>query len=277
MSGLVGRPRLALPFTVLPSPDSVLLVAGEDFRYSLAAPGLDQWLPSLLEELDGRRTLDELLSLVTEEHRGAAAGLVERLVGERLLVDGPVEDAHVPEAAWLRAEGSGPLVSMLDGVGADEGSPIHVLCQDSLELGRALRFNREQLAAGVPFLWVTTGPMTRGYVSPLFRPDAGPCLSCLVRHFERLSPEPEVYDFLLDADSDPADATGEEPAITPVPFSPAGLEVLAQVARWKAEASAAADAPAALYRLHVLEGDSMELTTHEVFRDPGCTDCAPRR
>ena len=38
---MARRPRLALPFTVLASPDSVRLVAGEDFRYTLTGPELD--------------------------------------------------------------------------------------------------------------------------------------------------------------------------------------------------------------------------------------------
>src|SRR4051794_6435571 len=33
------RPRLALPFTFLTGPGRVRLVAGEDFRYTLAGPG----------------------------------------------------------------------------------------------------------------------------------------------------------------------------------------------------------------------------------------------
>ena len=83
------RPCLALPFTLLTAADTVRLVAGEDFRYTLTAPGLDGWLPPWLERLDGRRTLDETLLAIPAERRADAVRLAERLYGERVLIDGP--------------------------------------------------------------------------------------------------------------------------------------------------------------------------------------------
>ena len=44
-----------------------------------------------------------------------------------------------------------------------------------------------------PWLWVSTGAMSRGYVSPVFLPDAGPCLGCLLRHGRLLSPAREIH------------------------------------------------------------------------------------
>jgi hypothetical protein len=73
------RPRLALPFTVLASANTVRLVAGEDFRYTLTGEGLDRWLPPLLERLDGRRTVGEAVAALSAEERLAAARIVDRL------------------------------------------------------------------------------------------------------------------------------------------------------------------------------------------------------
>src|SRR5450755_1293000 len=81
MSRLPSRPCLALPFTVLPGPDRVRLIAGEDFRYTLAAPGLETWLPDVLSQLDGRRTLDELLAALPADRHDAARQLLARLYG----------------------------------------------------------------------------------------------------------------------------------------------------------------------------------------------------
>src|SRR5687768_8225425 len=104
------RPRLALPFTVLASPGIVRLVAGEDFRYTLQADGLDRWLPGLLASLDGRRPLAEALRSVPDGDRDAAADIIDRLYGERVLVDGTAADAHPAAAHRLVAEGRGPLL-----------------------------------------------------------------------------------------------------------------------------------------------------------------------
>src|SRR5262250_3103861 len=92
------RPRPALPFTVLTDADTVRLVAGEDVRYTLTGPGVDGWLPALLAGCDGRRPLDDLLARVEESLRPAARDLIDRLYGERVLVDGPAAAAH-PAAA----------------------------------------------------------------------------------------------------------------------------------------------------------------------------------
>src|SRR6266516_3087400 len=42
------RVRFAFPFAILTKPDTVRLVAGEEFRYTLRSPSLEQWLPQLL-------------------------------------------------------------------------------------------------------------------------------------------------------------------------------------------------------------------------------------
>jgi bacteriocin biosynthesis cyclodehydratase domain-containing protein len=111
--------------------------------------------------------------------------------------------------------------------------------------------------------------MSRGYVSPIFRPHAGPCLTCLLRNFQRLSPAPEIYDDLIEHSR----AGG---VIPPAPFPAPALALLAALARWKFETSTQPEAPVGLYQLHVLETDTMATTTHRVFRDPHCPDCSAR-
>src|SRR5262245_52417071 len=100
------RPRLALPFTVLTGPDTVRLVAGEDFRYTLTGPGLDGWLPGLLSGLDGRTPLEKALGQLPPAYRGPAEQLVDRLYGERVLIDGSAADAHSAACCRLAPEGS---------------------------------------------------------------------------------------------------------------------------------------------------------------------------
>src|SRR5207302_4177333 len=127
----------------------------------------------------------------------------------------------------------------------EDTASLPVLCQDTLDYDEALDFNRRCLAGARPWLWVSTGPLVRGLVSPVFLPDAGPCLACLLRHFRRLSPIPELYDALIDHGR-------RRQAFTPVPFPSWGLAILGQLAQWKVELLAQSEAIAALYQLHVL-------------------------
>jgi bacteriocin biosynthesis cyclodehydratase domain-containing protein len=267
------RPCLALPFTVLSAPDRVRLVAGEDFRYSLEAPGLEKWLPRWLPTLDGRITLDEAVAALPEELRPAARQLVARLYGERVLIDGPAAAAHRPRRYRLIPAGCGPLRDGLSAVAceADPNAEVaHVLCQDRLDYGEALRFNRRMLAGADPWFWVTCGPLSRGYVSPAFLPDAGPCLECLLAGFRRLSPAPELYAEL-------AEHAARGGAVAAAPFPAPAAALLLDVLRWKVELLAEREPPAALYRLHVLEVASLEVSTHRVFADPECPACRGRR
>jgi bacteriocin biosynthesis cyclodehydratase domain-containing protein len=267
------RPRLALPFTVLAEPDTVRLVAGEDFRYTLTAPELDRWLPALLSGCDGRRLLSEITAPLPEPSRHQAQELLERLYGERVLVDGTAADAHAPARYRPRVEGDGPLVERLsrgtregDGVSSD----VAILCQDSLDYETALAFNRRCLAGRAPWLWVTTGPLSRGYLSPVFLPDAGPCLACLLHNFQRLSPAPELYDALRGH-------ARQGGVFVSASFSEPGLGILEQLVRWKLGLLALPLPPPALYQLHVLEEASMETSVHRVFVDPECPECTDVR
>ena len=263
------RPRLALPFTVLAEENTVRLVAGEDFRYTFTGPGIEEWLPPVLEGLDGRRTLDELARGLSGERSAALLGLLERLHGERVVVEGPAAAAHEATRYCIRAEGSGRLIDGLESRhGA--GEALRVLCQDRLDYEEALRFNQRSLGGKTPWIWATYGPMSRGYVSPPFLPGAGPCLRCLVRHFQRLSPASEIYDGLIEH----ARRGG---SVKPVSFPPEGVEILRQLVLWKASLLAEPEPPAALYRLHVLDVHAMEVSSHRVFADPECPDCLPRR
>jgi bacteriocin biosynthesis cyclodehydratase domain-containing protein len=241
------RPALALPFTIIPSANRVHLIAGEDFRYTLNGPALEMWLPAWLPLLDGSRTLDGLLALLPEERRGGARQLVERLYGERVLTDGPSAAAFAPCRAAPR-----------------------VLLQDRLDYDAALRFNRERLDDKTPWVWATTGPMGRGYVGPLFLPDAGPCMACLFAAFRRLSPAPEIYEELIRH----ARRGGE------VKASPAPEHVVAvvrELVRWKEESAQQPEPAAALFRLHVVEAATLEVSSHSVFVDPECAECGGRR
>ena len=265
------RPCLALPFTVLAGADAVHLVAGEEFRYTLNGPGLERWLPGWLSRMTGRSTLDELLRELAGPAQEQALAAVERLAGERVLIDGPAVEAHPARRYRLAPEGRAAWVADLQSSAhEEETASLPVLCQDTLDYDEALGFNRRCLAGAGPWLWVSTGPLVRGLVSPVFLPDAGPCLACLLRHFRQLSPAPPLYDALIEHGRNHG-------SFAAVPFPPRGLAVLTELARWKVEQLGQSDAIAALYELHVLETASMEVSAHRVLLDPECPECRGRR
>jgi bacteriocin biosynthesis cyclodehydratase domain-containing protein len=259
----------ALPFTVLTGTDTVRLVAGEDCRYTLTAPGLECWLPELLIGLDGRHSVAELLDTLDPDRRAAADQLLERLYGERVLVDAAPRERHVPRQCALVVEGEGPLA---DGLRARARSGptgpdrLLVLCQDRLDYAALLDFNGRCRAGRDLGLWVSTGALQRGYVSPVLVPDAVPCLACLIGHFRRLSPAPELYDHL-------AEHARQGRPIAPAPFPVEGVVILQQLVLWKWSLLEQAEPPAALYRLHVLEVASLEVAGRRVFADPECPVC----
>jgi bacteriocin biosynthesis cyclodehydratase domain-containing protein len=115
-------------------------------------------------------------------------------------------------------------------------------------------------------LWASHGALSRAYVSPLFLPDAGPCFGCLLRSFHRLSPAPEIYDALREH------ARAGRP-IEPVDFPREGLLMLQGIVLWKLAQAEVELPPPALYRLHVLEREHFEVSTHRVFIDSLCPEC----
>ncbi len=240
------RPRLAPGFTVMTDAGAVWLIAGEDVRYRLGTTD-PAALAGVLATCDGSRTLDELGERDT----------LARLIEERVLVDGTAQQAHVP-VRGSRASGSGPLVERLRGDG-----DVEVFVQDSLDYRALLAKNREARAARRRWMWITTGPGGRAYVGPLLVPDAGPCAACLVVHFKRLSPVPELYDVVL------AHAGPIAPAVMP----PAAIDVVAALARWKLSLDGHL---AALYTLHVVELADLTVSAHAPLVDPECTECRDR-
>lgn len=245
------RPRLAPGFTVMIEGDSLWLVAGEDVRYRLRLAD-PTWLRDVVTRCDGSRTIDELAV------HADARSTIERLYEERVLVDGTAAQAHVPMPPAIRVLGAGPLADALRG---SDGA-IDVFVQDSLDHNALLAMNREALAARRKWMWITTGPGGRAYVGPLFVPDAGPCAACLLVHFKRLSPVPELYDVVM-AHAGPIAAT---------PFPDAAIATTAALARWKLSLVAQPMAPA-LYALHVIDTSALTITTHAPLADVECTEC----
>jgi bacteriocin biosynthesis cyclodehydratase domain-containing protein len=254
----------------------VRLVAGEEFRFTLSGPGLETWLPGFLGQLDGRRSLDEALATLSPAHQAAARHLLESLGGERLLTEGPLELAPRPVSLALLPEGTGALRAAVDRLACPPvahapGSPgVRVLCQDTLDLNEALAFNERCLKGPSPWLWLTCAPLSRAYVSPVFLPDAGPCLACLVGHFRRLSPFPALYDELVQHGC-------EGGTFAPAHFPESGLDVLAHLARGKVDLLARPEPAATAFRLHVLEVATLEVSSHPVLLDPECRACRRRR
>lgn len=265
---LPRRPRLTLAFSFLTQPGVVRLVAGEDFRYTLTHAGLDEWLPAILARCTGRETVDDLFRGLAEPQRSTLLQVLRRLHGERVLVDGPAEAAHVARRYRWQVEGDGVLADGLRSRAPTDGEPLTVLVQDRLDYDAALACQRRCQRSASPWLWVSTAALQRGYVGPLLLPDAGPCLGCLLRGFRRLSPAPEIYDALLDH------ARQGRP-FARADFPDTGLLILQGLIAWKLQLAEQAEAPVPLYRLHVLECESMEVSTHRVLLDPECPDCCP--
>ena len=270
---LPDRIRFAFPFAILAKRDTVRLVAGEDFRYTLRSPALDQWLPRFLNSFEDEVEWRSLLNRLPGERHQEALEIITRLYGERVLLEGNGEHLHMPSPLRWVVEGSGKLSERLRAAVPDvlaNAAHLAVLCQDTLDYAAALDFNRRcRRSAAAGWLWISCGPMGRGFVSSVFRPNAGPCLGCLIRNFQRLSPAPEIYDHLIEHSR----AGGEIPS---VPFPASALDLLAALARWKIECSAQPDPSAGVYRLHVVEIKTMDCTNHRVFRDPHCPECSPR-
>jgi bacteriocin biosynthesis cyclodehydratase domain-containing protein len=270
-----AHPRLALPFTVVADGELVHLIAGEDVRYSIRAGTNASSVAALLLRCDGVRSLEELLADFSQTDGAAVRPIIERLYGERVLVDGSVERLHLPNLHRLVVEGRGELANRLADPGTAEtsvaqGAALLLLCQDTLDPHAVLEFNRRCLrAAAGPWMWATTGPASRGFVSPVFLPNAGPCLECLVRHFQRLSPVPQLYEALA--------RHGEQGgAFAAVTFPAEGVTILEQIVRWKLGQLGDTPHPA-VFQLHVLELDSLEVSTHRVFVDPTCPECGHAR
>ena len=270
---LPKRIRFAFPFTILAKPNMVRLIAGEDFRYTLSALSLEQWLPQWLgrfeHEVEWRPALEEL----SPERRPEALEIIHRLYGERALREGTGEfprDGH--SLGWV-VEGSRELSDRLRlaiRAVSTNATRAAAFCQGNLDYAAALEFNRLCRQSGTSaWLWISFGAMGRGYVSPVFRADGGPCLRCLLRNFERLSPAPEIYQHLIEH-------AGVGGKIPPVPFPDPALDLLVTLARWKIECAAQSEPSCGVYRLQVVEIDSMAVTTHTVFRDPHCPDCYPK-
>ncbi len=280
MGGSLRRPRLAWPFTIIPRNDAVWLIAGEDVRYTLRGDPDATWMPALLERCDGSRGIDELVADVPEPARELAHQLIDQLYGERVLIDGSAADAHRPAGSGVEVIGRSDLAELTRGALAADSAPssdpgrgrpgVQILVQDTLDYAAALAHNRACLERGQAWIWLTSGPLARGYASPLLVPDAGPCLACLLYGFERLSPVPEAYRVL-------AAHARDGGAIAPSPFPEPGQIILAQVARWKAGLAGDSLPPASLYELHVLDAATMELSQHLVFAEPECPVCAPYR
>ncbi len=260
------RPRLALPFTIVPRGDAVLLVAGEDVRLTLRVERAAEWVPALLAGCDGARALADVIAQVPTPFAPAARQLLSDLAGERVLVDGGPEDRPAPAAPAFAIAGTGRLADALRARLAPPAiappDAVQIFAQDDLDLGAALTAVARWRAGGARVLWASVGALARAYVGPLLLPDAGPCLECLLGHFRLLSPAPDVYSALL-AHTGP---------FAPAPFS--GIAVAAELACWKLALLGTEPVPSALYALHVVEAASLEIRSHRVFRDPECSACA---
>lgn len=263
--------KFAFPFTIISKQNTVKLVAGEDYRYTLTGANLDSWLPSLLAKIDSNNSTKEILENLDETLKQQALAILERLYGERVLIENFLLKTNPKEDYKLKIFGSGKVFELLQNVAEKESSKssqkiVKILCQDRLDYQQILNFNQQRLAENSLFLWVSYGAMTRGFVSPIFFPNIGACLACLITQFKRLSPAPEIYQDLIEHTQDLKN-------INAVSFPDYGVKMLEQLVLWKLSLLQQAELPASIYRLHVLEISSLEISSHQVFIAPDCPEC----
>lgn len=258
------RPRLAPHFTCVVAERVVWLVAGEDVRYRLDPGGDPAWLQEAIARCDGTRTLEAIVADAPPAVRADAEAALRRLYEERVIVDGTALEAHAAAAPGCRVIGTSTVAELVRANTPD--GPIELFVQDTLDHAALLAHNAAAIAARRRWMWVSTGAGSRAYVGPLFVPDAGPCAACLLVHFKRLSPAPDLYDALI--------AHGERGAPFAAARIPAPvLQVTTSLARWKLELAANPVAVPALYALHVVEYATLTVTSHEPIRDPECAAC----
>ena len=279
---LASLPRLLPGSTVIAAERVVHLIAGEDFRFTIQTGDTTAAIARVLRDCQGDRPLAELLNGLGPAERDLAIRIVDRLRSERMLFDGrAMPTAGIP---WrIDIEGTGSLAQQAREVWlgtsgsscqpADAGTTrpmatpvMRVLVQQDLDLAQVLEFNRRQLAGEADaWLWVTTGPLSRGYVSPVLLKRGRPCLECLLRHFRRLSPAPQLYD-VLERPGEPAQFVPGDPA------EPLARIVL-EIAGWKLRRLGQTPAAASQFALHVVEADTLETALHPVWLDPTCPGC----
>jgi bacteriocin biosynthesis cyclodehydratase domain-containing protein len=260
------RLRFAMPFGTATEPDCVHLIGGEDVRFSLRAPELEQWLPPLLQRLARGESDAVLLGSLPEHRRAAARELVDQLVGERVLV---VDASPRPAGrAWsLEVDGEGRLAERVRAalpIASAAGERLALICQDALDYRAARERSAELRRLGRAHVWASVGPISRALVSPLFLPDASPCFECLLSHFLRLSRAPDVTRALFTSGLESLDAPE---------FSERGLALVAELVAFKCALAAEPEPPAALFRLHAFELCTLECSSHPVSPNPECSAC----
>jgi bacteriocin biosynthesis cyclodehydratase domain-containing protein len=286
LATLAKFPRLLPGSTVIAAEQVVHLIAGEDFRFTIQTGDATEVIARVLRGCQGDRPLADLLAGLNPAEQELAIRIVDRLRSERMLFDGP--PLPPPEVPWrIEIEGANSLAQRarelwpsLSGVLCQTSvqstppntlnpvgvSVMRVLVQQDLDLAQVLEFNRRQLAGETDaWLWVTTGPLARGYVSPVMLKRGRPCLECLLRHFRRLSPAPQLYD-ALERPGEPAQFVPGEPA------EPLARIVL-EIAGWKLRRLGQAPAAASQFALHVVEAETLETALHPVWLDPNCPGC----
>lgn len=251
----------------------VHLVAGEDLRFTLQAAALETWAPAFLRRLDGTTPTATILADLPRERRSAAERLIQQLSSERLLVEATPEQTPEPLRGAARVHGDGVLaerVQLRVNAAPESEQAIHVFCEETLDESRALAFNAERLADGKPWLWVSTGALSRAYVGPLFLPWRGPCFGCLIAAFNRLTPAPEIRAALHTH----VRRGGTLPRATlPAP----ALNIVAELVSWKLTASREVEVLPAVYRLHVIDLATFEVHSESVPVDVDCLAACSER
>ena len=281
--GLVGLPALAPHLECRDIGDGRALLVSESFNTLLHG----RLYCDLLPLLDGRRPLDEIVSILEGSH--AATDILAAVVslsarGYAVSADHGMERAR---AAYWSSLGASPrwaerrlaetrvafegddgrLMRHLEECGAragtDDPALTVIVCDDYLET-RLADANRRQLGAGAP--WTPVRPRgMEALFGPVFRADGqGPCWDCLAH---RLGNHREVHAFLRNV-------AGEEAAFRPFAAQPAVLEALngliaAEIVKWLVLDEAA---PIHEHAIAMNVG-TFASSRHRVMRRPQCRSC----
>lgn len=264
----ISRPRLALPTSIIPDGRFLHLVCGMELKVSLELGEQVPHLARMLEKCDGSLTLEELVQDLGA-HRPHGLSLIEQLLGDRLLVDDLQPGSNRRKLHGISVEGTGPLALGLANLD-HQGESVRILVQDHLDLPAARAFNRRQLKLEQPYLWVTTGLADVGLVSPIFFPDSGPCLECFLHQYQKIS-IPSGIQEILNRQNEKTLTLGESE------FPGEGLVMLQQLVRWKVRRLGLNLSGSNVFRLHVLDKTSLEISTHRIYKDPFCSECSNAR
>lgn len=311
-SGLPDRPYLK-PWYRLARVDGRLILEYAQSTVVLEGKAAEKLLPVLLPLLDGTRTVEEITAYVGDAAAPAVTNAISLLAERGVLTDGPplAEDAPAPVAemaqfltaisrdgrklteseeilagASVSVVGAGPAASEIAkslrvaGVAGlsfgdwtqpgDGGSPdLVVVAPEPDELPELEGWNRRALDAGVPWLQVLPFDGRIAAIGPLYVPGETCCYECYRRR------RAANVNFPLDDYWALEQSPASYPAPPPIRQMAAGLAAMLAL-QWLSDRAGSGGQSPVPGTMHALAwSQTVELSSHSVYRVPRCPVCFP--